>query len=113
MEWDALMKGGAEWVGAQLRRDGTEARAAAVFAHANPRTEHALFMDPFRAEAGKFEKPVLFIHGDGHQWIKDRPWPERNILRIQVERSGLPPPVRVTFRSGEGKGFHFERKPFC
>jgi hypothetical protein len=48
-------------------------------------------MDLFLPSAAAFEKPVLFVHADGHGWIEDQPWDPPNLYRIQVEAGAVPP----------------------
>ena len=40
-------------------------------------------------DAEQFEKPILYLHGDGHRWIHDRPGAAKNILRVQVDQGGI------------------------
>lgn len=105
--WDVLLRDDAAWVTRQLAQNKDSVRAAVVFAQANPNEKHALFMTQFRAAARAFEKPILFIHGDGHHWLHDDPWLESNIVRVQVDKGGIAPPLQVTvMQNGE---FHFQR----
>jgi len=97
-----------------LREDhGPEVGAAVISGHANPSGKHAPFVIPFRAAADAFGKPVLYIHGDGHIWTHDHPWPATNILRVQVDSGGKADPVEVTVDTTlEGEPFIFDRTPF-
>ena len=58
-----------------------------VFGHANmDKTEKfKVFVEKFRSIAAAFQKPILYLQGDGHYWIHDRPWKEQNIQRVQVD----------------------------
>jgi Divergent InlB B-repeat domain/FlgD Ig-like domain/K319L-like, PKD domain/Calcineurin-like phosphoesterase len=84
----------AEWVSQQLQAKGSPVRAAVVFSHAGP-DKSAKFSTPFRAAAAAFGKPVLFLHGHGHSWLMDNPFPETNILRVQVDNGGAEDPVEI------------------
>ena len=92
----ALMQDDANWVTQKLQAYQSTVRAAVVFAQAGPGDNRAAFFTPFAQGAASFAKPILYLHGDGHAWIQDRPFSNaQNVLRIQVER-GTTPPIQVT-----------------
>jgi hypothetical protein len=113
VEQAARLVDDADWVQQQMQGKSAVVRAAVIFAQESPRVEP--FETPFRAAAAAFGKPVLYIHGDNHEWKLDSPFPEPNILRVQVERGTLAePPIRVTVtmdRSPTG-AFLIERDPW-
>ena len=107
-----MQRGAGEWGTENLSWHKGGVSAAVVFAQANPNEKHALFMTQFRTAARAFEKPILFIHGDGHHWLHDDPWLESNIVRVQVDKGGIAPPLQVTVTT-EGRSFCvFDRIPF-
>jgi hypothetical protein len=111
-EWDLRLLEDADWVDQQLREKRPQVRAAVVFAQAGPGdSNRTLFFDLFAAAAGRFGKPVLFLHGDGHTWIHDRPFAAGNVLRVQLDR-GVRPPVQVTVTLDAVNPFQFDRAPF-
>lgn len=76
-----------------------DARAVVLALHANPRWDAPWWsptgFDDFRAalaeEAGRFDGPVLVIHGDTHTFRLDRPFDAApNLLRLEV----FGPPAR-------------------
>jgi uncharacterized repeat protein (TIGR02543 family) len=85
----------AEWVTQQLQGKGSQVRAAVVFSHIWP-YKSPVFSTPFRQSAAAFGKPVLFLHGHGHSWVMDYPFPEPNILRVQVDNMAAENPIEVT-----------------
>lgn len=94
-EWALRLPQDAAWIKQLLTRPSmTDVRAAVIFAQANPFTlktgdpkdKFTSFLMPFRQSAADWKKPVLFLHSDGHVWIDDQPWPEKNIRRIQVDK---------------------------
>jgi hypothetical protein len=88
-------------------------RAAVIFSQDGPGdSDQSPFFTPFRAAAATFGKPVLFLHGDGHTWIMDHPWPEPNILRVQVNNGGDEDPVQVTVNMDPTKPFVLLRDPW-
>ena len=125
VEWARRFKQDNDWVEAQYAAHGKSVRAAVVFAQANvvgqgrPKTSVNLLFQPFTRRfaelSAAFEKPVLFVHADGHKWIKDRPWKASpNVTRVQVDLIQAKfPPVQVTVRevAGEdGELFEFNRR---
>jgi hypothetical protein len=110
-EYQILLQQNLEWVTEQFQEHGSRVKAAVVFSHAGPSSTRRPFFDPFRQVAANFGKPVLYIHGDGHKWIMDQPFREKNILRVQVDR-GNRPPVEVTVTDDPENMFVFNRTPW-
>jgi uncharacterized repeat protein (TIGR02543 family) len=113
-EWNTRMQQDADWVNQQFQAKVSQVRAAVIFAQAGPNWKRDLFFTQFRQSAATFAKPVLFMHGDGHTWIQDQPFPEPNILRVQVDDGGPTVlPVQVTISSDTTLNmFSFERNPW-
>ena len=109
-EWATRMPQNAEWVKENLERHGKDVRAAVVFAQATPRATQDAFFVPFRAAAKSFGKPVLYIHADGHRWVKHNLWPEKNILRVQTDQVDITEPVLVTVKTEGEELFEFDRR---
>ena len=104
----------ADWVKQQLETKASTVRAAAVFAHYSP-GNFSTFSTPFRQAVAAFAKPVLFLHGHGHSWSTSYPFPEKNILRVQVDNGGAEDPVEVTVtmdNSSPAAAFVFKRNPW-
>jgi hypothetical protein len=105
-EWAVRLPQDAAWIKEVLTRPSmTDVRAAVVFCQANPlvlkagdpKDKFTSFLVPFRQAAADWKKPLLFLHSDGHKWIDDQPWPEKNIRRIQVEKWDIKfPTIQVT-----------------
>ncbi|MGH7600096.1 MAG: InlB B-repeat-containing protein, partial [bacterium] len=105
----------ANWVSEQLQSKGSQVRAAVIFSHVKP--DHSTqFSTPFRQAAAAFGKPVLFLHGHGHAWSTGYPFPEQNILRVQVDNGAAEDPVEVTVTTAETTNpdsmFIFKRDPW-
>ncbi len=110
--WADFLADGAEWVEQQLQ-DNDQAQAAVLFTHAKPGSNHDAFMTPFLAAAKEFGRPVLFLHGDGHQWIHDEPWNEApQVTRIQVEAGADAVPLQVTVDFDDDPTWVLEREAF-
>ena len=83
-EWTTRLNQNADFVNQQLAQHGAQVRAMVVFGQAGPSSNRATFFNRFVTAAAGFGKPVLYVHGDGHSWIQDRPFSLQSILRVQV-----------------------------
>jgi hypothetical protein len=111
VQWNLRLQQDADWVRHQLETKRAQVRAAVLLAQAGPEPNRSLFFDAFELAAATFGKPILFLHGDGHSWIQDRPFAAANALRVQVDR-GTKPPVQVTVTLDAVNPFQLERDPF-
>ena len=104
----------AQWTVQQLQTQGSQARAAVILSHADPERS-TVFSTPFRAAAAAFGKPVLFLNGHGHLWSLGYPFPEKNILRVQVDNGAAEEPIQVTVTTAATTNpdsmFIIKRKP--
>ena len=111
-EWETRLQQDVDWVSQQFSQNGSLVRAAVVFGHAGPgQSTHAPFFDAFGPLSGTFGKPVLYAMGDGHDWVLDKPFPQQNVTRLQVER-GTDPPVQVTVGLDPLAPFTIVRNPW-
>ncbi len=118
-EWNTRIEDDRTWLRDQFQRHSKSAKAAVIFAHANPGaledgefsfTKHAFrplieYLDT--TTQTDFPKPILLIHGDGHKWIEDHPFPNagQRITRIQVTQGGLESPLQVEVRTNGEQTF--------
>lgn len=110
-EWKERLDQDATWVERNLKVFGAQTRRAVIFAQAFAGGANKPFGDRFVRAAKAFGKPVLYLHGDGHHWICDRPFPDApNVTRVQVDRGGIAPPVVVTVTKDDNKPFEFDRR---
>ncbi len=109
-EWKQRHADSLDWIHRNLRRFGDEVMSLVVFGHATPTKKHVDFFEPFAKEAQQFKKPILYLHGDGHRWIHDRPFAAKNILRVQVDQGGIAPPVKITVTEDTTNPFQFDRR---
>ncbi|HET8735920.1 MAG TPA: metallophosphoesterase [Pricia sp.] len=111
-EWDGRLADNADWVEKQFEAQIGNVEAAVLFWHANVTEvdpeKYQLFTERFRTAAATFEKPVLYIQGDAHFWFDDKPWPEQNILRVQIESGAHA--VQVTVDPQGEEPFVFDRE---
>ena len=121
-EWALRLPQDASWIKDVLTRPAmTDVRAAVILCQANPfvikpgesKDKFKAFLLPFRKAAADWKKPLLFLHSDGHVWVDDQPWPEKNIRRIQVDKwDDKFPTIQVTvLDTGDAKTmFKFDRR---
>jgi hypothetical protein len=121
-EWAIRLPQDAAWIKEVLTRPAmSDVRAAVILCQANPFTikpgepkdKFKSFLIPFRQAAAEWKKPLLFLHSDGHVWIDDQPWPEKNIRRIQIDKWDTKfPTLQVTIPdTGDAKTmFTFNRR---
>lgn len=109
-EWKKRHAECLEWTRRNLEIFGKKASSLVIFGHALPNQNHKDFFDPFNKDAGEFGKPILYLHGDGHRWIHDRPFAAKNILRVQVDMGGIAPPLLVTVTDDPRSPFVFDRR---
>lgn len=111
-EWDKRLADNADFLEQLVNDNKDSAKALVVFGHANmvngKPAYFKTFTDVFRSVAKDFQKPIVYIQGDGHRWIQDRPYDEQNILRVQIE--GSVSAVQVTVDPNLEQPFSFERE---
>lgn len=110
-EWDKRLTDDADWVANQFEIQKDSVQTAVVFGHANMTEvgpeKFTTFTDRFRASAKILDKPVLYMQGDGHLWFENRPWPEQNMYRVQID--GGTKAVQVTVNPDLENPFAFDR----
>ncbi len=109
-EWTSRHLDDLNWTTAAITQHGNHVYALVIFAHANPQQNHEDFFKPLVQAARQFAKPILYLHGDGHRWIKDQPWEAKNILRVQVDQGGKAPPVKIIISNDPREPFRFDRR---
>ena len=109
-EWRTRHKQNLEWTRRNLEVFGDEVTSLVLFGHAKPNENHDDFFDGFVEDAQAFGKPILYLHGDGHRWIHDRPFAAENILRVQVDQGGIASPLKVAVTDDAQEPFEFDRR---
>ncbi len=109
-EWRTRLAQNIDWTRRNFGRFGNHVHAAVIFGHAHPRPDHNGYFNPLSTLATEWGKPILYLHGDGHRWLKDRPFAAKNILRVQVDQGGIAPPLKVTVTNDADEPFHFDRR---
>lgn len=109
-EWNQRLASNAEWLGQLV--DENSPKAVVIFGHANMNNhpeKFEIFVDEFLSLANRYKKPILYLQGDGHVWIDDRPWRQQNIRRIQVDAGANI--LKVTIDTSLDDPFVFNRTP--
>lgn len=110
-EWETRLTDDANWVQQHLQAEKDNVNAVVVFGHANitegDATKFNTFTNVFRSSAAEFNKPILYLQGDGHVWFTNKPWPEKNITRVQID--GGHRAVEVTVDPNKSNPFSYNR----
>lgn len=110
-EWTQRLTDNAEFLNEQIAINKNNIKAIVVMAHANMveagPVKFEPFTVPFRAAATSFQKPILYLQGDGHFWFTNKPWPEQNITRVQID--GGTKAVQITVDVNKENPFSFNR----
>lgn len=104
------MKHDADWIAAQMAKHKNEVRAAVIFAQAMPSPDHEPFFRAFAEQCKAFQKPVLYLHADGHVWQLEKSWRAPNLWRVQTDMVGNNPPVQMTVTEDASVPFTFDRR---
>ncbi len=110
--WNQRLQDNADWVTQQFQSQGSKVRAAVIFGHELNSSRDAVFFNQFGPVAQNFGKPILYIHGSGHSWKQDFPLPQKNVMRVQVDKGGSALPVHVTVTTNNPATFEFNRAPW-
>ncbi len=109
-EWRTRHEQDAAWVREQFDAHGDEVRAAVLFGQAKPHEKQETFFGAAVPLIEAFGKPVLYLHGDGHTWEKEKAWRAPNLWRVQIDQVEKGPPVRVTVTHKAKRPFRFDRQ---
>ncbi|MCK0190418.1 metallophosphoesterase [Arenibacter sp. F20364] len=112
LEWQNRLVQNGQWIKKLLEEQVNKVEAMVVFGHANVveagPDKFKPFTDLLRGAAKTFGKPVLMVQGDGHFWLKNKPWPEQNITRLQID--GGDTAVKITVNTNLDFPFLFDRE---
>ena len=110
-EWHTRLTDDGNYITELFNNSKDTINAVVVFGHANMVNigpdKFATFTTVFRTAAATLQKPILYLQGDGHFWTQDYPWPEKNIMRVQIE--GGATAVEVTVDPNKPMPFSFNR----
>jgi len=109
-EWASRLQHDADWVKEQFQRHQSDTRSAVLLAQAMPRPDHELFFQQLTTYCQEWQKPVLYLHADGHVWQVEKAWRAPNLMRVQTDQVGRNPPVLVTVTDDPSEPFLFDRR---
>ena len=97
-EWADRSADDLVWIQDRFAMYGATANNAVIFGHASP--EHSgyeTFEAGFLTVAQDFQKPILYLRGDDHNWKLDNLYSVApNITRVTLDRTGSNPPLQVS-----------------
>lgn len=109
-EWNDRLTDNGNFLQAFVTDHGDDSKALVIFGHANMIEAGAekfkTFTDVLQMTAREFDKPILYLQGDGHFWFMNRPYDEENILRVQIQ--GGATAVQVTVNPNLEQPFSFD-----
>lgn len=78
----------------------SEVGRVVIFGHADPRSSHSRFFSPlvnFVSRELKNSIPILYLHGDRHQWVYETSFRgQPSMLRIILSGGTVDPPLKVS-----------------
>ena len=110
IQWALQDRDNIEWIETQWQNSNKSIARLVIFGHALPSENHRDFFVLLQRFAQSFEKPILYLHGDGHVWQKDYPFMSKNIWRVQIEQGSDANPVTVIVTDDPDEPFVFVRK---
>lgn len=108
-EWDQRFDHNRKWIKSQFNTHKKQVRTAVIIGHARPAESHEPFFKSIEKLVSKFKKPVLYLHGDGHNFNIQYPWRVSNLWRVQIDSIGKNPPLKVRVTHDAGEPFRFDR----
>ncbi len=109
-EWKARHALCVQWVEKQLNSADDSVSAVVVFAQAALGPKHWDFSRTFFPLVEKFEKPVMFLHGDHHNFQWEPGFQVPNLLRVQVDQVTNAPPLKITVAESGDMPFSYDRR---
>lgn len=109
-EWRQRHARNLAFVKERLAADGDKVRAVVIAAQAVPVGATLDFFTPLQAEAVRFGKPMIYLHGDAHLYYCARFGTARNLYDIEVDRGGKAPPLVITMTTDPADPFLIDRQ---
>ena len=108
-EWKQRHADSLAFTKAQIQKHGPAVRAVVILAQAIPAAVHNDYFNGLVAEATQFRKPMIYLHGDAHVFYCKRPWTAKNLVDVQIDPSGVAPPLAVTVTTDPSDPFLLDR----
>lgn len=112
--WNKLVYDDTVWLQQQLDTyaHSDEIGSVVLFCHAyaHPR-RYKEFYEELLRQAETLGKPILYLHGDTHNFLVDRRFPSPNILRVVLDTTRESDPTEVIVDAFGAVPFKFKRRP--
>jgi len=109
-EWKTRHAQNIRWIESTLKANHKNFHAIVLLGHAHPMINHNDFFTSLVPIVKTANVPLLYLHGDGHRWIQDKPFGTDLITRVQVDQGGIAPPVKITVTRDPNEPFIFDRR---
>lgn len=112
--WNEQVHDDTVWLNQQLDTHayGDDVGAVVLLCHAyaHPR-RYKEFYEALMRHAKALDNPILYIHGDTHNFLVDRRFPASNILRVVLDTTRESDPTEVTVNAFGAVPFKLNRRP--
>jgi len=110
-EHRARMNDNLAWTVGEIKSNLRKLTSVVIFGHTKPRGAHDNYFIPLSRIVGKLGIPVLYIHGDGHQYhVIEGAFGTSNMWDVEVDNGGRAPPMKVRVTKWLDKPFEFDRR---
>ncbi|MGY8639741.1 MAG: metallophosphoesterase [Verrucomicrobiales bacterium] len=110
-EWETRLNQDAAWISEHFTKHKAEVHSAVIFAQASAFSKIAAFQTQLAKIAVPFEKPILYLHADGHKWTVDPGEWSENITRVQLDVVNAKfPPIQVRVTGNSAEPFIYDRR---
>jgi hypothetical protein len=111
-EWNNLVHDDTVWLKEQFESFGNDVGAMVILGHAYAHPRRCKeFYDELLLQAKAHDKPILYLHGDTHNFAVDRRFPSPNILRVVIDTTRDNDPMQVTVNPYSAVPFKLKRRP--
>ena len=110
-EWATRSADDLAWIQANFGQFGSQVGSAVIFAQASPnRSGYTNFKNGLINAAQDFSDPILFVQGDSHKWLLDKPYSTApNFTRVIIDSTGTDAaPLLVTVSNDPTNPFSFD-----
>ena len=95
-EWDERIQDCIDFTVSQISKYQNKLSVVVIFGHTKPRSEHDNYFKPLYKIAKTLNKPIFYIHGDGHVFSVDANVEGlTNFVDIEVDQGRKAPPLKV------------------
>lgn len=111
-EWDKQVRDDAVWLKEQCEAHGQDVGAVVLLCHAHAHSRrYKEFHDELLIQANALDKPMLYLHGDTHNFLVDHRFPSPNIQRVAIDTTRDSDPMEVIVNPYSAVPFKLKRRP--